>query len=59
MKTIQKESSVIDKAHHATLGSVIIQIMSMKAAESSRAHHSALERFFFQTINFKREELSR
>ena len=59
MKTIQKESSVIDKAHHATLGSVLIQIMSMKAAESSRAHHSALERVCIQIMIIKRAELSR
>ena len=38
----KRESTVKDKAHHAALKRVFIQIISIKVEDLTRAHHAAL-----------------
>ena len=38
----KRESTVKDKAHHAALKRVCVQIMIIQAEELSRIHHAAL-----------------
>ena len=54
----RRESTVEDKAHHAALDCVHIQIISIESAESSRAHHATLERDLIQRIIIQAEESS-
>ena len=54
-----RESAVKDKAHHAVLESVCIQIMCIQAAESSIAQHASVDHVLIQIMSIQAVKLSR